>query len=82
MKIPEILLAESVHQGRKLAEITVEIDELANPDFCSRLDARPNVRQDAAVLALAALFHATRRPGRNLGPSEIGPVARNFCPVY
>jgi len=30
MKIPEILLVATAHQGRTLAEITVEIDDLAN----------------------------------------------------
>ncbi len=41
MKIPEILLVETVHHGRSLAEISAEINELANPDFRSRIDALP-----------------------------------------
>ena len=72
MKIPEILLVETVQkpgslasvlqviadeqlviehlqtvrrdQGRTLWEITVEIDEAANPQFYSRIDALPNAR--------------------------------------
>ncbi len=72
MKIPEILLVETVQrpgslasvlqviaeeqlviehlqalrrgQGRTLWEITVEIDEAANPRFYSRIDALPNAR--------------------------------------
>jgi malate dehydrogenase (oxaloacetate-decarboxylating) len=72
MKIPEILLVETVQrpgslasvlqviaeeqlviehlqalrrgQGRTLWEITVEIDEAANPSFYSRIDALPNAR--------------------------------------
>jgi len=72
MKIPEILLVETVHrpgslasvlaviaeeqlviehlqalrrdQGRTLWEITVEIDEAANPRFYSQIDALPNAR--------------------------------------
>ena len=72
MKIPEILLVETVQrpgslasvlqaiadeqlviehlqslrrdQGRTLWEITVEIDESANPQFYSRIDALPNAR--------------------------------------
>src|SRR6185295_9169978 len=72
MKIPEILLVETVHrpgalasvlqviadeqlviehlqslrrdQGRTLWEITVEIDETANPLLYSRIDALPNAR--------------------------------------
>jgi hypothetical protein len=31
-------------QGRTLWEITVEIDEQANPDFYSKIDALPNAR--------------------------------------
>ncbi len=72
MKIPEILLVETVQrpgslasvlaviadeqlviehlqsvrrdQGRTLWEITVEVDESANPQFYSRIDALPNAR--------------------------------------
>jgi malate dehydrogenase (oxaloacetate-decarboxylating) len=72
MKIPEILLVETIHrpgalasvltviadeqlviehlqslrrdQGRTLWEITVEIDEQANPLLYSRIDALPNAR--------------------------------------
>jgi malate dehydrogenase (oxaloacetate-decarboxylating) len=72
MKIPEILLVETVQkpgslasvlqviadeqlviehlqtvrrdQGRTLWEITVEVDEAANPQFYSRIDALPNAR--------------------------------------
>jgi malate dehydrogenase (oxaloacetate-decarboxylating) len=72
MKIPEILLVETVQrpgslasvlaviadeqliiehlqalrrgQGRTLWEITVEIDEAANPQFYARIDALPNAR--------------------------------------
>ena len=72
MKIPEILLVETVHkpgslasvlqviadeqlviehlqslrreQGRTLWEITVEVDEQANPHFYDHIDALPNAR--------------------------------------
>ncbi len=49
MKIPEILLVETVHHGRSLAEISAEINELANPDFRSRIDALPRGPELGAI---------------------------------
>ncbi|MBK7904010.1 MAG: hypothetical protein IPJ97_14510 [Proteobacteria bacterium] len=42
MKIPELLLVGTAHQGRSPAEVNADINELANPDFRSRIDALPS----------------------------------------
>ena len=68
MKIPEILLVGTAHQGRSPAEVNAEINELANPDFRSRIDALPTGPKRGAI--------GDRARREELLPASLNPETR------